>query len=280
LGATIGQNIFVAILIMALFNNAGTGVSGIQNRLGVFFFMTLNLTFGIIAPSIGKFPGNFYEPNSLILDQKRLIKRERAAGSYRSSSAYLSKLFSGVPLIFVGNLILGIPVYWVVGLSNTASQFFTYLFIIFVQSLVANCLGYLIGSAAPNVTVGQIMMPLIIIVFMLFGGLLVNLDSITVVLRWVQWISLISYTYKCELSINANMFIAFALNEFTSNLKFDCSTNSTQCFPDGGRVVKAFALDALPLWTLIGLNIVLGFSFVFLGMFVFRRTSAPLSKLK
>jgi hypothetical protein len=185
LGASIGQNVFVAIIICALFSGVQNDASGIQNRLGVFFFLCLNLTFGIIGPNIGKFP-----------DQKRIIKRERAAGSYRSSSAFLSKIASSLPLIMIGNIILALPVYWAVGLAPTAYQFFTFLLIIFVHTNCANNLGFLIGAAVPNVAVGQIVMPLIIIVFMLFGGLLINLDSITIVLRWVQWISLISYTYK------------------------------------------------------------------------------------
>lgn len=134
---------------------------------------------------MGKFP-----------DQKRIIKRERAAGSYRSSSAFLSKIASSVPLILIGNIILAVPVYWAVGLAATVQQFFTFLLIVFVHSNTANNLGFLIGASVPTATVGQIVMPLIIIVFMLFGGLLINLDSITVVLRWIQWVSLISYTYK------------------------------------------------------------------------------------
>jgi hypothetical protein len=87
-------------------------------------------------------------------------------------------------------------VYWAVGLTPTAYQFFSFLVIIFIHSNCANNLGFLIGAAVPTATIGQIVMPLIIIVFMLFGGLLVNLDSISVALRWIQWISLISYTYK------------------------------------------------------------------------------------
>jgi energy-coupling factor transporter ATP-binding protein EcfA2 len=185
LGASIGQNICVAIIICSLFAGVKNDAAGIQNRLGCFFFLCLNLTFGIIGPNIGKFP-----------DQKRIIKRERAAGSYRSSSAFLSKIASSIPLIIIGNLILAVPVYWAVGLAATARQFFIFLLIVFVHSNTANNLGFLIGASVPNATVGQIVMPLIIIVFMLFGGLLINLDSITIVLRWIQWISLISHTYK------------------------------------------------------------------------------------
>ena len=60
---------------------------------------------------------------------------------------------------------------------------------------------------APNPQIGQLMVPMIVVIFMLFSGLLINIDSITIALRWIQWISPITYTYK-----------ALNQNEFTSAL--------------------------------------------------------------
>lgn len=258
LGASIGQAVFVAILISVLFLQVKNDSSGIQNRLGVFFFLCINLTFGTIMPQIGVFP-----------EQRRLIKRERAAGSYRPSSAYIAKIVSSLPLLIIGNLVLTIPIYWAVGLRATVSQFFTFIVIALVHAFTANSMGFLIGSAVPNATVGQIITPLIIIVFMLFSGLLINIDSITVVLRWIQWISLITYTYK-----------ALSQNEFDSNLTFDCGTTTGQCYKTGTDVINGFTLSNPTLWTCVAINVGFSFFFILLGIAVFSRTSAPLQKLK
>jgi hypothetical protein len=54
----------------------------------------------------------------------------------------------------------------------------------------------MIGASVPTIDVGQIVTPLVLVIFLVFGGLFVNLDRVPVVLRWVQWISFISYTNK------------------------------------------------------------------------------------
>ena len=185
IGATLGSNIFMMVVLCALYNNVGNGSAGIQNRIGAFFFMTLNLTFGIIGPSVGKFP-----------EDKAMIKRERAAGSYRSSAAYLARIISSLPLLFLGTIVFVVPSYWAIGFGRTPGQFFTYLAIFAVQAICANNLGFVIGAISPNAQAGQVLTPVILVVFMLFSGLLVNLDTITPALRWIQWASLISYTYK------------------------------------------------------------------------------------
>lgn len=201
-------------------------------------------------------------------DQRRLIKRERSAGSYRPSSAYLAKIVSSLPLLILGNLILFIPVYWVV-LGSNASKFFTFLVIGLVHVFTANAMGFLIGSFVPTAQVGQIITPLIILVFMLFSGLLINIDSITVVLRWIQWISLITYSYK-----------AFTQNEFTSDLTFDCGTTTGQCYKNGTDVINGFTLSNPTLWSCVVINLCFGLFFILLGIVIFKRTSAPLQKLK
>jgi hypothetical protein len=57
-------------------------------------------------------------------------------------------------------------------------------------------MGMLLGSAVPSIEVGQVITPLVLIIYMIFGGLFVNLDKVPVFLRWIQWISFISFTNK------------------------------------------------------------------------------------
>jgi ABC-type multidrug transport system permease subunit len=256
-GAAIGQALFLAFLISLLYWQVKPDASGIQNRLGVFFFLSINLTFGVVLPSINVFP-----------EQKRLIKRERAAGSYRSTSAFLAKWISNLPTMLLTNIIMAVIVYWTVGLRGTVNQFFVFIAIVVAHGFCANSFGLLIGSAVPNATVGQLVAPMIIIIFMLFGGLLLNLDNVPVFLRWIQWMSMISYTYK-----------ALAQNEFDSTLTFNCTPGSP-CFTSGVDVVNIYALNNPSMWTCIFINLGFSLGYMFLGMIVFARTSRPLMRLK
>ncbi|KAJ3269080.1 hypothetical protein HDV01_001888 [Terramyces sp. JEL0728] len=254
--ATLGQACVNLLIVCILYYNVTDDIAGIQNRIGVFFFLTLNMTFGNVMPTVNAFP-----------ETKKLIKRERAAGSYRATSAYLAKVASTVPLVFVVVIILGTPLYWVVGLYNNVANFFTFLLILLIQALVANLLGLMIGSAVPSATVGQIVTPLVLIIFVLFSGLLLNLDTAPVFLRWIQWISFLTYTMK-----------AFVQNEFNSNAVFSCTKQP--CFPDGPSVVNSYGFGTPDLWGSIAVNAGLGVAFLILGTLVFSRTSKPLMRLK
>jgi ABC-type multidrug transport system permease subunit len=257
IGASIGMGLFLSLLISLLYWQVQNDASGIQNRQGVFFFLSINLTFSVVMPSINVFP-----------EQKRLIKRERAAGSYRSSSAYLAKWVSNLPTMILSNTILCGILYWTVGFQTTVSQFFTFYCIAIVHSLTANGLGLVIGAAVPSATVGQIFAPMILIILMLFGGLLLNLDNIPVFLRWIQWLSLISYSYK-----------AFAQNEFNENLVFKCSPGAP-CFKNGLDVVKTFSLQTPTLWECIFINLGFVVFYILLGAVIFHHTSRPLMRLE
>jgi hypothetical protein len=90
---------------------------------------------------------------------KQIIKRERASGSYRSGSAYFAKVLSSMPVLLIGNAIIGIPTYWAVGFAANVGQFLTFLVIVVVHSLCASNLGMAISAAAPNAQAGQIMTP-------------------------------------------------------------------------------------------------------------------------
>jgi ABC-type multidrug transport system permease subunit len=62
-------------------------------------------------------------------------------------------------------------------------------------------MGMMLGSSVPSIEVGQIITPLVLIVYMIFGGLFVNLDKVPEVFRWIQWISFISYTNKVYINL-------------------------------------------------------------------------------
>ncbi|KAI8905004.1 P-loop containing nucleoside triphosphate hydrolase protein [Gorgonomyces haynaldii] len=253
----LGQSIFITIIIGFIFWRLGLDVAGVQSRTGVLFFLIINQTFGVVMPIINVFPL-----------QREIFKRERAAGSYRPSSAYLAKVVSALPTPLIGCLLMSIPIYWMIGLQNDVGKYFTFLLIMVIQSATACCLGLAIGASVPNVTIGQILGPLILVIFLIFGGLFVNLDKVPEVFRWIQWISFITYSNK-----------ALSQNEFDVNLKFDCPPNAA-CYRDGSQVISALALGTPTLWNCIIINVALGIAFLFVGLLGFSRSSAPLSRLK
>ncbi|KAJ3220188.1 hypothetical protein HDU67_005514 [Dinochytrium kinnereticum] len=238
LGASIGQAIFIFLIRLDL------SQAGIQNRLGALFFIVVNQTFGVVMPMIGSIPL-----------QRLIILRERASGCYCASASFLAKWVSSLPLTIAGASALALPIYWLIGFQSNVRNFFTFYCIVVVHSFSANAMGTMLGSAVKNFTIGQILGPLFITVFLIFGGSFLNLDSAPVVFRWIQWISIISYSNK-----------ALAQNEL-NGLNFTCPPQG-QCLTDGSAVIRNFALGTPGIWPCIFINLGLG------------QTSKPLLRLE
>jgi hypothetical protein len=49
--------------------------------------------------------------------QKVLVRHERASGAYRPSSAYLARYLASLPVAFLGNTLLVVPIYFMAGLQ-------------------------------------------------------------------------------------------------------------------------------------------------------------------
>lgn len=228
---TIGQNAIIVLLIGFIFYQLPLNTEGVQSRIGVLVFLTINLSFGVVMPTINTF-----------IAKRAIIKRERSAGTYRASSSFLAVAISSMPRPLIGCLLIAVPIYWMVGLQPAAGKYFTFLAILLVHTFCANSFGLFLSSAVPSETVGQIFGPLSLIIMLIFGGLFVNLGNITVVLKWIQYLSFVSYSVK-----------ALVGNEFDSNISFSCTPGSP-CYTSGTQVVEAFSLGGISVWNCVLIN--------------------------
>ncbi|KAJ3410044.1 ATP-binding cassette sub- G member 2 [Chytriomyces hyalinus] len=257
IGATIGQAVFLVLLMGFVFFRLDNDAAGVQSRVGFLFFICINQTFGVVMPAIGVFP-----------TVRTIFKRERAAGCYRASSCFIGKVISALPLCWTSSLLMSLPLYWMVGLQPDVTKYFTFVCLVLVHSTVALTMAYCIGSAVPNAQVGQILGPLIITVFLLFGGQLLNVGSVSWVFRWLQYISIIGYTYK-----------GLMQNEF-GGLSLKCSPAMRCETYFGETVVAQFALDSPTIWYCVLINCCIGIVLLGLGYTFFQRTSRPLLRLQ
>ncbi|KAJ3215521.1 ATP-binding cassette sub- G member 2 [Dinochytrium kinnereticum] len=230
LGATLGQGVIICIVFGFIFYKMKLDQSGIQNRLGALFFIAVNQTFGVVMPTLSVLPL-----------ERLIIKRERASGTYSA---------------------------WMFGLQSDYMKYLTFVVIISVHSYTAMALGLMIGSGVKNVQVGQIIGPLVIVLFLVFGGNFLNLDSVPVIFKWIQWISLITYTNK-----------ALAQNEF-KGLKFSCDRPGN-CLSDGSEILRTFSLNNPDgVWVCVLSNMAMSCGFLLLGYVLFRRNCKPLLRLE
>lgn len=82
-----------------------------------------------------------------------------------------------------------------IGLGNTAEQFFIFYLIFFLVSLAGNSLGLLLGAAISNVKVVSVMVPIVILPFALFSGFYKNREDLPVWIGWIEYISPMKYSF-------------------------------------------------------------------------------------
>ena len=260
---TLVQSCFQLILMSAVFNGLDKSQKGIQNRVGFIFFISLNLLFTNLMPTVNTFP---------LL--RGIISRERRANMYRGSSAFLSRLLSVFPLITFQWIVFIVPVYWILGMDPDGGKYLIYIIAAYLHQVFAVCLGLMIGSAVPTPALGQVIAPIVGVIMIIFGGLVVNLDTLGAWIKWVQYLSPISNTVKI-----------MTQNEFRDQVYSSCSEGSAgqpgKCVDlSGADILSAQGLDNPTVLVCFIINIGLVVFMALSGIACFNRTTKPKLKLK
>lgn len=75
--------------------------------------------------------------------------------------------------------------YFMIGLGNSAEQFFIFYLILLLISFTGNSLGLLLGSAISDAKLVPLMIPIFLLPFILFSGFYKNRDDLPV---WIGWL--------------------------------------------------------------------------------------------
>jgi len=252
LSATLGQALFVALFLGCTFLQISNDQTGIQTRVGSLFFITTNLIFSTAQPLLMIWPL-----------ERLIVQRERASHAYRTSAAYIAKSISVLPLRLLASTIMSTLLYFLLGYQLDIIKYMIFLCIILTFSFCVLSLGLFLGSAAPSVKLAQIVAPMLLITFLMYGGNIGPSTSIPRALSWIQYISPIKYAY-----------MALFQNEF-SGLTFTSPNPALAHFTTGEQVIILYQMDTFPIYLCLIFLIILGFVFQLLGLFALRRTTRP-----
>ena len=247
---TIGQTVVLLIIIGFAFFRLGYSQADVLARIGILFFLPVNASFAVLFPVLAQFPL-----------QRQVMIRERSAGSYRTSSFYVSKVLCEVPNAILQKALYYIIIYWMVGLRESAAAFFIFLGINAIQLTTSVGLGLAIGAASPTIELGNIIAPMVNVIFFLFGGNV--LPSPPPWFVWLRWISPITYSY-----------IALSVNEF-NDATFECNNDGAQCYRTGQDVLNQYNLTTFTIAECIGFLAAITCVFVFAGYVFLRFTAHP-----
>jgi ABC-type multidrug transport system permease subunit len=150
------------------------------------------LWFFTVDQLYGAFFGVLYQ----FIDERPLFLRENANKTYRVLPYYLSKQIVDTPVSFLMPIIYAQIVYYGTGLTIDTERVLIFNLALVIHVWCASALGIFIGTIFKNDQTAIVFGPMLLLPMVLFSGFNVNLNTIYVWLRWIQWINPVRYTIE------------------------------------------------------------------------------------
>ncbi|KAI2668767.1 Broad substrate specificity ATP-binding cassette transporter ABCG2 [Labeo rohita] len=181
--AQIAMNILFALLIGLIYYQMPlTLPEALQNRIGAFFFLIINMVFGNLSAV------------ELFINERAIFVHENSGGYYRTSVYFLSKVFVDlIPNRIVPILIFSSISYYMMGLNPSFTSFLCFALTMSMVSLAGVSLAFLVSASVSSFAMANVLITLPFVFMMVFGGFLVNLNSMLNWLSWLKWASIFKY---------------------------------------------------------------------------------------
>eukprot|EP00794_Sanderia_malayensis_P017425 gene17425-19169_t len=230
--AQIGINILFAIIIGIIYFQIDLGESGLQNRIGVFFFLTMNMIFGNMNAI------------QIFIDERVIFIHECASGYYRVSSYFLAKVFCDIlPMRIIPILIFSSITYWMIGLRSDVERFLIFTLNLVLTSLSSSAVCFAVSSSVKIFALASLLTVLPYIFMMIFSGMLINLKQMAAWLSWLKYFSIFRYSLS-----------SLDINEL-AGLKFHCP-KGVPC-PSGDDYLRSQGIHVGDLWyNMIALGVI------------------------
>ncbi|KAJ1888281.1 (ABC) transporter, partial [Coemansia sp. IMI 209127] len=183
-------SIFIGLMCGILFYQLDNSMQGVQNRLGLLIFILAFYGFGCTT-------------SLLVFSEERLLYlRERANAYYDPLAYFLAKVtFDLVPLRVVPPLLLTLIMYPMTGLAATWGQFLKFFSTLVLFNLTVASQMFFIGLLAEELVVSNFLASIMLLFSLLFGGLILNKESIPAILQPLTRFSSFNLAYEA-LAIN------------------------------------------------------------------------------
>ncbi|CAG9467340.1 unnamed protein product [Pedinophyceae sp. YPF-701] len=198
--ARLGSSIASALIFGSIYQGLGLSQASIQNRQGLLQVAAVNTAMSSLVKTLNVFPR-----------ERVIVTRERSKRAYAVAPYFLSKVAAELPVGALFPLAFGAVVYPLCGLNRSWKRLLGFMGLVTVESFASASLGLAVGSVAPSADAALALGPIVMVIFIVFGGLYVQEKTVPRPLRWIPKVSLIK-----------NGFQGLCVNEF-QGLKFEPS---------------------------------------------------------
>lgn len=168
-----------------------TNLNDFNYLAGGLFFFSINALTTTLSPVTITFPM-----------ERPVFSKEQDSRMYTVWQYSMSRFITDIPELIIIPVINCVIFYFMVGLADTAGQFFIFLLTYMLLGLAGNSIGLLIGSVILDEKSVAAVVPIFILPFILFSGFFKNRNDLPGWIGWLEYLSPIKYG-----------FIAFMTNE-------------------------------------------------------------------
>ncbi|CAK0847563.1 unnamed protein product, partial [Prorocentrum cordatum] len=147
-------------------------------------------------------------------------------------------------------------------MANLSGSFWIFSLALVLETMVFVSVGMFLSALLPSVTMAPQIAPAIVIIFLIFNGNFINVDSVPVYFVWLREISPIKYAFQ-----------ALAVNEF-EDATFECDSSDIVCIETGEQVLSQLKFTEADLimksCAILGVLMV-AFNIIALGMLLYRK---------
>ncbi|XP_037467333.1 ABC transporter G family member 41-like [Triticum dicoccoides] len=208
---------------------------------------------------------NGFPDLAMAIDRLPVFYKHRDNYFYPAWAYAIQSFILKVPFSLVGSVALTSISYYLIGYTPEASRFFRQLLVLFLMHTVTVSMFRCVASYCQTMVAGSVGGTLAFLVTLLFGGFLIPPTFLPNWLKWVFWVSPLSYA---EIGLTGNEFLAPRWSEITiSGVTL------------GRRILMDHGLDFSSYFYWISIGALIGFTLLFnIGFAIILTVKNPSSR--
>jgi ATP-binding cassette subfamily G (WHITE) protein 2 len=168
-----------------IFNNVSADLAGFQNRMGAFYFILTFFGFAIMSSM------------DLFISERPIFLRETGAMYHGAFSYFLAKTtLDSLLLRVLPAFIFGSIFYWIMALQASTERFLLFLMTLVLFNVAAGSICQLVGVLSRRVGSANLAATVVLLVMLLFGGFLLNADTMPSSVGWLKYLSIFGYAFE------------------------------------------------------------------------------------
>ncbi|ORY61605.1 ABC-2 type transporter-domain-containing protein [Pseudomassariella vexata] len=196
------RSIVIAIVLGTLYFNLGQTSASAFSKGGLLFIALLFNAFEAFSELASTMMG------------RAIVNKHKAYAFHRPSALWIAQIFVDTAFSAARIMVFSIIVYFMTNLTRSAGAFFTFYLLIMAGNIAMTLFFRIVGCVSPDFDYAIKFAVMIITLFILTSGYLIQYQSQQVWLRWIFWVNALGLAFSSLMA-----------NEFGSN-RLTCTADS------------------------------------------------------